>query len=153
VAVRYPRGCGAWAPLRWLEALPFGKGEVRREGQGIAILAFGTLLYPALEAAERSNATVVNMRWAKPLDVELLLKWPRATTHDALVTRERVRSWAVQAVLWHRGTLPTPGVARAGCRWHPSRHQRAMRLIAGRVAAGARSVSSRRRRGFKLAKP
>ena len=70
VAVRYPRGAGVGAVMdAGLNALPFGKGEVRREGQGIVILAFGTLLYPALEAAERLNATVVNMRWAKPLDV------------------------------------------------------------------------------------
>jgi 1-deoxy-D-xylulose-5-phosphate synthase len=69
-----------------LNALPFGKGEVRREGKRIAILAFGTLLYPALQAGEALNATVVNMRWAKPLDTELLAKI--AATHDALVTVE-----------------------------------------------------------------
>ena len=64
------------------------RGEVRRQstGQGIAILAFGTLLYSALEVAEKLNATVVNMRWAKPLDVELLLQV--AATHEALVTVE-----------------------------------------------------------------
>ena len=94
VAVRYPRGSGAGvAPLRGLEGLPFGKGEIRRvrkgegkEGPHIAILAFGTLLYPALEAAEALDATVVNMRWAKPLDVELLLEV--AVRHHALVTLE-----------------------------------------------------------------
>ncbi len=87
VAVRYPRGAGAGVPVQaGLESLPFGKGEVKREGKGIAILAFGTLLYPALQAAQALNATVVNMRWAKPLDVELLLKV--AATHDALVTVE-----------------------------------------------------------------
>ena len=95
VAVRYPRGAGAGvAPLPGLDALPFGKGEVRRTRQGavaegaprIAILAFGTLLYPALQAAEALDATVVNMRWAKPLDVELLLEV--AAAHDALVTLE-----------------------------------------------------------------
>ena len=87
VAVRYPRGSGAGAaPHLTLDALPFGKGEIRREGQRIAILAFGTLLYPALTAAESLDATVVNMRWAKPLDVELLLKV--AGTHDAIVTLE-----------------------------------------------------------------
>ena len=87
VAVRYPRGAGAGvATEAGLEALPFGKGEVRREGKGIAILAFGTLLYPALVAAEKLGATVVNMRWAKPLDVELLLQV--ASSHDALVTAE-----------------------------------------------------------------
>ena len=87
VAVRYPRGAGAGvAPEAGLQSLPFGKAEVRREGKGIAVLAFGTLLYPALQAAEKLGATVVNMRWAKPLDVELLLKV--AATHDALVTVE-----------------------------------------------------------------
>ena len=96
VAVRYPRGSGAGvAPLRGLEGLPFGKGEIRRERQGgqvdaatprIAILAFGTLLYPALQAAEALDATVVNMRWAKPLDTALLLEV--AARHDALVTLE-----------------------------------------------------------------
>ena len=87
VAVRYPRGAGAGVPTEpGLQPLPFGKGEVRREGTGIAILAFGTLLYPALQAAEKLGATVVNMRWAKPLDTELLLKI--AASHTALVTVE-----------------------------------------------------------------
>ncbi|WP_313081574.1 1-deoxy-D-xylulose-5-phosphate synthase [Pulveribacter sp.] len=87
VAVRYPRGAGVGAqPLASLEGLPFGRGEVRREGRRIAILAFGTLLYPALRAAEDLDATVVNMRWAKPLDTELLLRI--AGTHEALVTVE-----------------------------------------------------------------
>ncbi|MDO5623177.1 MAG: 1-deoxy-D-xylulose-5-phosphate synthase [Pseudomonadota bacterium] len=87
VAVRYPRGAGVGvAPLANLSALPFGKGEVRREGERIALLAFGTLLYPALQAAEALNATVVNMRWAKPLDADLLAQV--AATHDALVTLE-----------------------------------------------------------------
>ncbi|TAL64124.1 MAG: 1-deoxy-D-xylulose-5-phosphate synthase, partial [Burkholderiaceae bacterium] len=75
-------------------SLPFGKGEIRRRaarnpadsGKGIALIVFGTLLYPALQAAEKLNATVVNMRWAKPLDVELLLQV--AADHEALVTLE-----------------------------------------------------------------
>jgi len=87
VAVRYPRGAGAGIePWASLEGLPFGQAEVRRQGSGIAILAFGTLLYPALQAAEHLNATVVNMRWVKPLDTELLLQI--AKTHDHLVTVE-----------------------------------------------------------------
>ncbi|WP_287984587.1 1-deoxy-D-xylulose-5-phosphate synthase [Diaphorobacter sp.] len=87
VAVRYPRGAGVGvAPLPDLEGLPFGKGEVRRKGRRIAILAFGTLLYPALQAAEALDATVVNMRWAKPLDTQLLLQV--TAEHDALVTVE-----------------------------------------------------------------
>ncbi len=87
VAVRYPRGAGSGAVVQaTLEALPFGKAEVRRHGKSIAILAFGTLLHPALEVAEQINATVVNMRWAKPLDTGLLLQI--AQQHDALVTLE-----------------------------------------------------------------
>ena len=86
-------------PHLTLDGLPFGRGEVRREGSRIAILAFGTLLYPALEAAEKLGATVVNMRWAKPLDVELLLQV--AATHEALVTLEEgsVMGGAGSAVL------------------------------------------------------
>jgi 1-deoxy-D-xylulose-5-phosphate synthase len=87
VAVRYPRGAGVGTALEpGLQPLPFGKGEVRREGKGVAILAFGTLLYPALAAAARLNATVVNMRWAKPMDTALLLEV--AARHEALVTVE-----------------------------------------------------------------
>ena len=87
VAVRYPRGAGAGtAQAAGLPSLPFGKGDIRRQGQSVAILAFGTLLYPALQAAEALNATVVNMRWAKPLDSELLLQV--AAHHQALVTVE-----------------------------------------------------------------
>ena len=87
VAVRYPRGAGVGAaPDASLDALPFGKGEVRRQGQRVAVLAFGTLLYPALQAGQALDATVVNMRWAKPLDLTLLLQI--AASHDALVTVE-----------------------------------------------------------------
>ena len=87
VAVRYPRGAGAGVtPQADLEPLPFGKGEIRRQGRGIAILAFGTLLYPALDAGAALGATVANMRWAKPLDVELLREIAR--THAAIVTVE-----------------------------------------------------------------
>ena len=87
VAVRYPRGAGAGAAqAAGLPSLPYGKGEIRRQGQSVAILAFGTLLYPAIEAANAMNATVVNMRWAKPLDTELLMQI--AASHQALVTVE-----------------------------------------------------------------
>ena len=87
VAVRYPRGAGVGVPVQpGLQALPYGKAEVRREGKRIAILAFGTLLYPAVQAGEALNATVVNMRWVKPLDMDLLAKI--ASSHDALVTLE-----------------------------------------------------------------
>ena len=87
VAVRYPRGVGAGVTATCtLDALPFGQGEIRRQGQHLAFLVFGPLLYPALQVAEKLNATVVNMRWAKPLDVTLLLQV--AASHDALVTLE-----------------------------------------------------------------
>ena len=87
VAVRYPRGAGVGAAQpEGLQGLPFGKGELRRQGQGVAILAFGTLLYPALAAAERLNATVANMRWVKPLDLALLREIARS--HQAIVTVE-----------------------------------------------------------------
>ena len=87
MAVRYPRGAGVGkVPAADLQTLPFGKGEVRRRGRRIAILAFGTLLYPALEVADALDATVLNMRWVKPLDLTLLLQ--EAGAHDALVTVE-----------------------------------------------------------------
>jgi 1-deoxy-D-xylulose-5-phosphate synthase len=87
VAVRYPRGAGVGTKVpAGLEGLPYGKGEMRRTGLNVAILAFGTLLYPALEAAEQLGASVANMRWAKPLDLELLREL--ATHHHALVTVE-----------------------------------------------------------------
>ncbi len=87
VAVRYPRGAGVGAAVQpGLSALRWGKGEVRRRGQRVAILAFGTLLYPALAAADRLDATVANMRFVKPLDTELVLDLAR--NHEAIVTVE-----------------------------------------------------------------
>ncbi|WP_457390239.1 1-deoxy-D-xylulose-5-phosphate synthase [Roseateles sp. P5_E1] len=87
VTVRYPRGAGVGVvPVKAMTAQAWGKGEVRRQGQRIAILAFGTLLYPALEVAERLDATVANMRFVKPLDAELVAELAR--THDVIVTVE-----------------------------------------------------------------
>jgi 1-deoxy-D-xylulose-5-phosphate synthase len=100
VAVRYPRGAGVGAAVpASLDGLPFGKGEVRRRGHGVAILAFGTLLHPALAAAEALGASVANMRWAKPLDMDLLREM--AHSHQALVTVEEgcVMGGAGSAVL------------------------------------------------------
>lgn len=100
VAVRYPRGSGVGATVpASLDGLPFGKGEVRRRGHGVAILAFGTLLHPALVAAEALGASVANMRWAKPLDMDLLREM--AQSHQALVTVEEgcVMGGAGSAVL------------------------------------------------------
>ncbi|MEO5691507.1 MAG: 1-deoxy-D-xylulose-5-phosphate synthase [Usitatibacter sp.] len=86
-AVRYPRGSGSGAEIqKTMQAMPVGRGEIRREGKRVAILAFGTVLAPALEAGEQLNATVANMRFVKPLDRELVFKL--ATTHDLLVTIE-----------------------------------------------------------------
>ena len=108
VAVRYPRGSGAGVAIdpafgEW----PFGKGEMRREivrpvaqgGPRVAILAFGTLLYAALAAAEKLDASVANMRFIKPLDVALVTRLARE--HDALVTVEEgcVMGGAGSAVL------------------------------------------------------
>ena len=87
VAVRYPRGTGVGAPVEpGLSEWPWGKGVLRRRGKGIAILAFGTLLHPALAAAEKLDASVVDMRFAKPLDEALLLEMARS--HEAIVTVE-----------------------------------------------------------------
>ena len=94
VAVRYPRGAGVGQAIDpALTELPWGKGELRRssgvlagQGKRMAILAFGTLLYPALAAANKLDATVANMRFAKPLDVDLVVELARS--HDALVTVE-----------------------------------------------------------------
>ncbi|MBA3582574.1 MAG: 1-deoxy-D-xylulose-5-phosphate synthase [Gammaproteobacteria bacterium] len=86
-AVRYPRGKGAGvAVTAGLEPLAIGKGEIRRHGQEVAILAFGALVQPSLETAEAFNATVVNMRFIKPLDKELLQQI--ASQHAYLVTTE-----------------------------------------------------------------
>jgi len=86
-AVRYPRGAGIGAAIgKDLNTIPLGKGEIRRQGKDIAILAFGTMLAPSLAAAESLDATVANMRFIKPLDVELVKQL--AQSHDALVTVE-----------------------------------------------------------------
>lgn len=74
-SVRYPRGAGVGAPVATtLDAVPLGRGLVRRRGQGAAILVFGTLLPAALAVAERLNLTVADMRFVKPLDVDLVLQ-------------------------------------------------------------------------------
>lgn len=86
VAVRYPRGTGSDATLQPLAKIPIGKGLVRRQGKKIAILNFGTLLTEAIKAAELLNATVVDMRFVKPLDETLILEI--AQTHKLLVTLE-----------------------------------------------------------------
>jgi len=106
-AVRYPRGSGPGTPMQKdMHALPIGRGEIRRERNGnatsdakVAILAFGPMLQPALQAAETLDATVANMRFVKPLDEALVLDL--AQRHDLLVTVEEnvVAGGAGSAVL------------------------------------------------------
>jgi 1-deoxy-D-xylulose-5-phosphate synthase len=108
VAVRYPRGSGVGATVQAeMTAIPFGRGEVRRRGQRIAILAFGTVLYPALGAADSIDATVANMRFAKPLDVALVTELAR--THEAIVTVEE------GCTLGGAGSAVLEALAQAGC--------------------------------------
>ncbi|MDQ1834050.1 1-deoxy-D-xylulose-5-phosphate synthase [Massilia scottii] len=86
-AVRYPRGAGIGAVIeKELTTLPIGKGEIKREGQSVAILAFGSMVARSVVAGEELNATVANMRFIKPLDVELVKRL--AQDHDYLVTVE-----------------------------------------------------------------
>jgi len=86
-AVRYPRGTGPGVNIsKTMTALPVGKGEYRRKGDKIALLSFGALLTPAHKAADNLGATLVNMRFIKPLDEQLILEL--AATHDLLVTVE-----------------------------------------------------------------
>jgi 1-deoxy-D-xylulose-5-phosphate synthase len=86
-AVRYPRGTGTGAVIdKTMTALPIGKGLMKREGSKVAILNFGTLLGSALEAGEQLDATVVDMRFVKPLDKEMILSL--ASSHELLVTLE-----------------------------------------------------------------
>ncbi|WP_145557767.1 1-deoxy-D-xylulose-5-phosphate synthase [Yersinia aldovae] len=85
-AVRYPRGNGTGTGLEPLAIIPMGKGVVRREGEKVAILCFGTLLAQAQIVADNLNATLVDMRFVKPLDEALVLEM--ATSHEVLVTVE-----------------------------------------------------------------
>ncbi len=87
VTIRYPRGSGVGAPVEdTLEPLPWGKARIRHSGQEVALLAFGPLLHQALEIGEKYGLTVVDMRWAKPLDVEMISHV--AKTHRGFVTLE-----------------------------------------------------------------
>jgi 1-deoxy-D-xylulose-5-phosphate synthase len=85
--VRYPRGCGTGAKINAsMHAMPIGKAHVKRKGKEIAMLAFGSMVAPALEAAENLDATVVDMRFIKPLDEKIIQQMVDA--HDVLVTLE-----------------------------------------------------------------
>jgi 1-deoxy-D-xylulose-5-phosphate synthase len=86
-AVRYPRGAGPGVATETsLHDLPIGQGEIRRRGKGIALLAFGSMLTPALAAAEELDATVANMRFVKPIDRELIIELARE--HSLLISVE-----------------------------------------------------------------
>ncbi len=106
-AVRYPRGSGTGTEVEpAMHALPVGKAELRRRGRGVAILAFGSLLAPALAAAEELNATVVNMRFVKPLDTQMVFSIAR--NHTLLVTVEE------NSVLAGAGSAVTEALADEG---------------------------------------
>jgi 1-deoxy-D-xylulose-5-phosphate synthase len=106
-AVRYPRGAGIGATIeKELRTIPLGKGEIRREGKEIAILAFGTMVAPSVAAGNELDATVANMRFIKPLDIELVKKL--AQTHDALVTVEE------SSVMGGAGSAVAEALAEAG---------------------------------------
>ncbi|MBI1943564.1 MAG: 1-deoxy-D-xylulose-5-phosphate synthase [Betaproteobacteria bacterium] len=99
-AVRYPRGTGVGKEIeKEMRSIPVGKGEIRREGRKIAMLAFGSMLKPALEAGAALGATVANMRFVKPLDGELVQRL--AATHELIVTVEehQIMGGAGSAVL------------------------------------------------------
>ena len=86
-AVRYPRGTGTGATVSdGLETVEIGKGIIRREGEKIAVFAFGSMVAPSLAAADKLNATVADMRFVKPIDEELIVRLARS--HDYIVTAE-----------------------------------------------------------------
>lgn len=86
-AVRYPRGTGTGATVSdGLETVEIGKGIIRREGEKIAVIAFGSMVAPSLTAADKLNATVADMRFVKPIDEELIARLARS--HDYIVTAE-----------------------------------------------------------------
>ena len=107
-AVRYPRGTGPGTEImQEMQALPIGKGVVRRNGNGkIAILAFGSMVTPALAAAEALDATVADMRFVKPLDVELVKQL--AASHELIVTIEE------NAIMGGAGAACSEALAAAG---------------------------------------
>ena len=106
-AVRYPRGAGIGAAIETeLSCLDIGKAEIRRQGKQVAILAFGTMLAPSLQAGETLNATVVNMRFVKPLDTALVAEL--AASHDLLVTIEE------GSVMGGAGSAVAEALAAAG---------------------------------------
>jgi len=157
-AVRYPRGAGPGVEaLVQMTALPVGRGEIRREGRRVAILAFGSMVRPALEAASELGATVANMRFVKPLDEDLVLRL--ATTHELVVTVEEnvLEGGAGSAVL---ESLAAQGVEvpvlQLGLPDHFVEHGDPAQLLAdcGLDASGiARSVRERLSKGDASQRP
>jgi 1-deoxy-D-xylulose-5-phosphate synthase len=110
-AIRYPRGSGPGVAVqKEMAALPIGRAELRRRGQGILLLAFGSMVAPATQAAERLGATLVNMRFVKPLDEGLVADL--AASHDLVVTLEE------NAVLGGAGSAVAECLASRGL--HPA---------------------------------
>lgn len=109
VAVRYPRGTGPGVAVqKEMTALPVGRGEVRRQGKGgVAILAFGSMVAPALAAAEEFDATVANMRFVKPLDTDLVREL--AANHTLLVTIEE------NVIMGGAGSAVLESLQQQGC--------------------------------------
>jgi 1-deoxy-D-xylulose-5-phosphate synthase len=108
-AVRYPRGAGTGARIeKELNVLPVGKGEIRRRGRRVAILAFGSMLSPALEAAESLDATVANMRFVKPIDAGLVAEL--AAAHELIVTVEE------HQIMGGAGSAVLEVLSQASCR-------------------------------------
>jgi 1-deoxy-D-xylulose-5-phosphate synthase len=106
-AVRYPRGSGPGVEAQQaMQALPLGKGRRVRDGKRVAILAFGSLLKPALEAAEVIGASVADMRFVKPVDEALVREL--AATHELLVTVEE------HAVMGGAGSAISESLAAQG---------------------------------------
>lgn len=138
-AVRYPRGIGTGAVLEPLQTLPIGKGIVRREGEKIAILCFGTLLTQVQLVADNLNATLVDMRFVKPLDEELLLEM--AANHQVLVTVEEnaimggAGSGVNELLMAKRQLVPVMNIGLPD-RFIPQGEQDEMRTELGLDAAG-----------------
>ena len=108
-AVRYPRGAsGSTAIGSGLDTVPVGKGVVRRQGRGTAVLAFGSMVQPALQAAEQLDLTVADMRFVKPLDEELIAEL--SATHQRLVCIEE------NAVQGGAGSAVLEVLTKQGCR-------------------------------------
>jgi 1-deoxy-D-xylulose-5-phosphate synthase len=106
-AVRYPRGAGSGVEVKKeLTALPIGKAQVRREGKKVAILGFGSMVAPAMNAGAALDATVVNMRFVKPIDTALITELAR--THDAFVTIEE------HSIMGGAGAAVSEALAAAG---------------------------------------